>query len=302
MSTWKGKTNANVLGLKIFVFLINVGGLNAAYFLLRFVAGWYFLFAWSSSKFTWYYFHQRMGFTKLKSIMALYKNYFVFGQTLIDKVVMMSGAKNNFTFEFEGEEYLHEMARNKTGGILISAHLGNWEMAGHLLKRLDYKVNLVMFDAEHERVKKVLSEVMTERKNLNIIVIKEDMSHIYAISNAISNKEILCMHGDRFVEGSKPVSVPLLGEEAYFPTGPFFLAARYNVPISYVFAMKENSKHYHFYATAPKVYTLERGPAKDQTYIKKLLSDYVIEFEKILQMYPYQWFNYYDFWKKDDNS
>jgi len=298
MSTWKGQTNANVLGLKIFVFLLNTGGIPAAYFLLRFVAAWYFLFSWHSSRFSWYYFHHRMKFGWLKSVTALYKNYYVFGQTLLDKIVMMSGAKNNFTFDFEGEEYLHEMARNKTGGILISAHLGNWEMAGHLLKRLDYTVNLVMFDAEHARVKQFLSNVMTERKNLKIIVVREDMSHIYEISNALSNKEILCMHGDRFVEGSKPVQVPLLGEEAFFPTGPFFLAARYAVPISYVFAMKETSRHYHFYATPPKIYTLERGTAKDQTYIKKLLSDYVIEFEKILLKYPYQWFNYYDFWKK----
>ena len=67
--------------------------------------------------------------------------------------------------------------------------------------------------------------------------------------------------------------------KAYDPTADEDLLNR-----AYVFAMKENSKHYHFYATAPKVYTLERGPAKDQTYIKKLLSDYVVEFEKILKM------------------
>jgi predicted LPLAT superfamily acyltransferase len=256
------------------------------------------LFAWDSSKFTWNYFRHRLGFGWLASVVSLYKNYYIFGQTLIDKVVMMSGVKNNLSYQSDGENYLYELAKNKTGGILVSAHLGNWEIAGHLLKKLDYPVNLVMFDAEHERVKKYLSEVMKERKNMKIIVVRNDMSHIYEINNAIANKEILCVHGDRFVEGSKPVSVSLLGEDAYFPTGPFFLAARYGLPITYVFAMKDNARHYHFYSTPPKVYSFERRNSKDQSGIKQMVEDYVVEFEKILRKYPYQWFNYYDFWKK----
>ncbi|MBY0424582.1 MAG: lipid A biosynthesis acyltransferase [Cytophagales bacterium] len=298
MSTWKGKSEGNVLGFKIFVFLLNVGGVPAAYLLLRFVAGYYFLFSWSSSKHTWYFFRKRLGYGWFKSVVSLYQNYYVFGQTLIDKVVMMAGVKNKFTFQSEGEEYLFEMAKSQTGGILISAHLGNWEIAGYLLKKLEHTVNLVMFDAEHEKIKDYMANVMKERKNMKIIVVKEDMSHVYAINNALANKEILCMHGDRFVEGGKPVLVSLFGEEAYFPTGPFFLAARYNVPLSYVFALKDSSTHYHFYATKPKTYNLDRASLKNSDTVKILLTDYVAEFEKIVRKYPLQWFNYYDFWKK----
>jgi predicted LPLAT superfamily acyltransferase len=297
MSNWKGQTKGNVLGLKIFVFLLKHGGLSAAYFLLRFVAAYYFLFAWDSSKYTWYYFNKRLGFGWIKSLVSIYQNYFVFGQTLIDKVVIMSGIKHPFKVESLGDWHLYDMAKNKTGGILISAHLGNWEIAGHLLKKLEYTVNIVMFDAEHEKVKSYLTGVMQERKNLKVIVVRNDMSHIFEISNALANKEIICMHGDRYVEGGNPIKVPFLGADAYFPTGPFFLAARYNVPISYVFAMKESSKHYRFYATEPKIYHLERGSSKNPIELKKIVGDYVVEFEKIVRKYPLQWFNYYDFWK-----
>ncbi len=60
----------------------------------------------------------------------IYKNYYWFGQTIIDRVVLTSGIKNSFRFEFEGEENLRAMVNLKKGGLLLSAHIGNWEIAG----------------------------------------------------------------------------------------------------------------------------------------------------------------------------
>ena len=77
--------------------------------------------------------------------MNVYRNYFWFGQTLIDKIVLMSGLPNKFSFNFDGEENLREMVAGGKGGMLISAHVGNWEIAGFLLKRLDARINIVMY-------------------------------------------------------------------------------------------------------------------------------------------------------------
>lgn len=128
---------------------------------------------------------------------------------------MMSGVSNRFTFEFEGEEYLHEMVKAGKGGMLISAHLGNWEIAGFLLKRIPAAINIVMYDAEHEKIKNYLESVTGKRKHERHSG-RDDLSHIYEISAALSRNELVCMHADRFLDGNRNLIQPFMGENAAF--------------------------------------------------------------------------------------
>ena len=132
----------------------------------------------------------------------------------------MAGIENKFTYDFDGEENLREIVRGGKGGILLSAHVGNWEAAGHLLKRLNTRINVVMFDGEHQQIKEYLERVTGGHK-VNIILIKEDMSHVYAMGEALQKNELICLHADRFMEGNKTKLSFLLGEEAQFPVGHF---------------------------------------------------------------------------------
>ena len=107
----------------------------------------------------------------------------------------------------------------------------------------------------------------------------------------------MCIHGDRFVKGSKTMAVDFLGEKALFPTGPFYLAMKYNVPVSFVFAMKERKTHYHFYASPPEFYQQQGIQMKRDQTIHAIIKDYICELEKTIRKYPSQWFNYYNFWQ-----
>ncbi len=292
MPSWQGKSAGTAVGYKIFVLLLKKAGVGTAYFLLCFVSGYYFLFA-SSSRHIRYYLRQRLGFGWWKSQRYLYRNYYSFGQSLIDKIVVQSGIKNRFSFDFDGEQHLHEMVGMNRGGLLLSAHIGNWEAAGHLLQRLNTSVNIVMFDGEHEKIKAYLHSV-TGAKQARIILIKEDLSHIYAIHTALSNNELVCMHADRFVEGVKTITLDFLGEKARFPAGPFILAAQFKVPVSYVFAMKEGRYHYHFHATPALQYDF----TDKRTAMQQMSQDFAAAMEKMVRRYPEQWYNYYDFWAK----
>ena len=69
----------------------------------------------------------------------------------------MAGFRSKFTFDFEGEDHLRKMASENTGCLLISAHIGNFEMAGHMLERLESRVNILMLDAEHQQIKNYLN-------------------------------------------------------------------------------------------------------------------------------------------------
>ena len=86
-----------------------------------------------------------------------------------------------------------------------------------------------------------------------------------------------------------------LGKKAKFPAGPFILADKFKVPVSFVFAMKESKLHYHFFATPPMEYTNEDRTGDVQ---RKMLNDFVGEMEKRVKQYPEQWYNYYEFWEK----
>ena len=291
MSLWQGKSKGNKAGYQIFVWVLKNFGVLPAYFLLRFVVLYFFLFSYKSSRQIYSLYRHKLGYNRTRSVFKLYRNYYLLGQSIIDKVVLMSGITNKFTFNFDGEENLREITALQRGGILLSAHIGNWDIAGHLLKRLDTRVNIVMFDGEQEQIKEYL-DVITGKKTVNIIFIKNDLSHIYEISDAFKNNELVCMHADRFLEGNKTLSADFLGEKARFPMGPFVLASRFNVPISYVFAVKENNLHYHLFASKIKTYDhLEK-----KVMMQEMLLEFAKEMEIKVKQYPEQWFNYYNFW------
>jgi len=292
MPSWQGKSRGNKSGYGIFVWVLRTLGVYPAYILLGFVSFYFFLFSYKSSKQTFFLFHNRLGYSWISSLFKLYRNYYQFGQSLIDKVVVMSGIPNKFTYDFDGEIHLREMVSGGKGGLLLSAHVGNWEIAGHLLKRLGTKINIVMFDGEHQQIKQYLTGVTGER-NVNVIVIKNDISHIYEISDALSRKELVCIHADRFVEGNKVRETKFLGADAKFPVGPFVLGATFKVPVSFVFAMKETNLHYHFFATSDRT---DLSLGKD-ALTGKLLTEFAAEMENKVKKYPEQWYNFYNFWQ-----
>ena len=177
MTSWQGKSKGTPLGYRIFVVVLKTFGVLPAYFLLRFVVLYYFFFSYKASRQIYSLYRRKLGYSRTTSLNKLYKNYYLLGQSIIDKVVLMSGIKNNFSFDFDGEENLLNIASLQKGGILLSAHLGNWDVAGHLFTRLHTRINIVMYDGEHEKIKEYL-EGVTGKRNVNIIVIKNDLSHI----------------------------------------------------------------------------------------------------------------------------
>ena len=297
MTSWQGKSKGTPLGYRIFVWVLKTFGVLPAYFLLRFVVLYYFFFSYKASRQIYSLYRRKLGYSRATSLNKLYKNYYLLGQGIIDKVVLMSGIKNNFSFDFDGEENLLNMAALQKGGILLSAHLGNWDVAGHLFTRLHTRINIVMYDGEHEKIKEYL-EGVTGKRHVNIIVIKNDLSHIYAISDAFAKNELVCMHADRFIEGNKTLTARFLGEEARFPMGPFLLASKFKVPVSFVFAVKESKLHYHLFASPVIDYT---GISKD-ALMQQMLNDFAAEMEYKTKKYPEQWFNYYDFWEQGSKA
>jgi predicted LPLAT superfamily acyltransferase len=288
MAQWDGKSKGTILGYKIFVFFIKRAGVKSAYFLLYFVAFYYFLVLRKNNKCIFCYFNKRLGYSYWKSKQMVFKSYFTFGQTIIDKVSISAGMRNKFSYEFDGIEILKDLLAQKKGGVLISAHVGNFEIAEYFFGEidLDFQINLVTTDLEHSDIKSYLEKI-TKKSSVKFIIIKDDLSHIFDINAALARNELVCFTGDRYFEGVKSFTTEFLGAPAIFPAGPFLIASRLNVPVVFVYVMKEPNLHYHLYARE------SHSKKRDE---HGLLKAYIESVESILNKYPLQWFNYFDFW------
>lgn len=286
---WEGKSRGTLLGYKIYIFFLKTLGISAAYFLLRFVIFYYVLFSPKSNRDIYYYFRKRHGFSRWKSFFNIYKSYYTFGKTLTDKVAISTGLQKEFTYTHDGIEHIDNLLNKKQGGILISGHIGNFEISHYLLenKYALPQMSMVTTFAEHANIQEYL-EGISVASALKFIVVKEDMSHIFEIKKAIDEGGLVVFTGDRYMPGSKTLTEIFLGKEAKFPVGPYLLAARLNMPVLFVYFMKRSDRHYDLYARTAQF------KARDA---QGLLKEYTESMEWILKKYPLQWFNYFDFWE-----
>ncbi len=291
---WDGKSRGTVFGFKVFIFFIKNFGINAAYALMHLPVPYFCLFSRKNVRGLSHYFRKRLGYSWLKSSLSIYKTYYVFGQTLIDKIAIPAGLRKDYTFHFDGEHLLEEALAQKKGGILISAHVGNFELAQHFFKErlTNASISIVVTDQDHQDIKEYLDQYR-QRDEMHFIIVKDDFSHIFEINAALAQNKIICIAGDRYLKDTKCMEEQLLGKNAKFPVGPFYLGSRLNVPVLFVYVMREPKRHYHLYARRIDVKTRD---AQD------LLKKYTQNLERIVEKYPLQWFNFYDFWEDKNNG
>ena len=297
MPKWQGKSRGNKLGFQIFVYVCRTFGVRPAYFLLYFVSFYYLFFSLNTTRHIYQYFRKRHRYDVLKSYWSVYRNYYVFGQTILDKIIVHADLKNTFTYELDGVTNLNEMVKLNKGGILLSGHAGNWEIAGYMLKDLNTKIHVVMYDGEHESIKNYL-EATKAVESFHVIVVREDLSHVYEIGEALQKNEIVCLHADRFVHDVKTVTKNFMNAPSKFPFGPFAIAAAFKAPVTFVYAFKESATHYHLYSSP----LIQRGELSRTEYIELVTTSYIESLEKMVKKYPHQWFNYYNFWEHAGES
>ena len=285
MSTWTGKTQGTALGYLIFIYFIKWFGIAGGYFLLRFVSFYFYLFVGEKKQVLQDFYTQYLGYSKSESKKLIQQNFILIGQSIIDKIALLIGKGKNISYTENGEHYLQKLVQDNQGAILISGHLGNWDVAGNLLKNLDANVSVVMYQNEHQQIQALLESVGSVPK-FNIIPIKEDISHVFEIYNALKKGHLVCIHADRFLPNTQTITLPFLDSPAKFPLGPFQLIEKFKVPYSFVFATKETKYGYHFTATKPALTTLSAS---------EIASHFVLLFEEKVKQNPEQWFNYYKF-------
>lgn len=259
------------------------------YCFMAVVVPFYMLFNHKGYLAIYRFFRQRFGYGRIKSFLKVYANHFRFGQVIIDRYAAYAGKR--FRFELDGNERFMELVGGERGFVQLSSHAGNYEMVGYGLTSTAKKVNGLFYGGETQVMMDFRRKILAMH-NVNLIEVDESMSHIFNMNAAIDRGEIVSMTGDRLFGSAKSIMCMFLGKEAQFPMGPFALAVQKEVPMLAVFSMRSHGVY--------KVYV--RDIRQDESLplrarMADMAQNFASELEKVVRMYPTQWFNYYDFWK-----
>ena len=237
------------------------------------------------------YFRERFNYSPIKAFWNTYVNHCLFGQIVIDKFAMYAGKK--FPVDIVGYEHFLELSKQEEGFIQLSSHIGNYEIAGYTLTAKEKVFNALVFGKEKESVMQNRNQMFSET-NIRMIPVMEDMSHLFAIDNALNNGEIVSMPADRVFGSPKALTIDFLGAPAKFPMGPFSVATMKGLDVLAVNVMKTSLTRYKIFVT-PLPYN-KQATRKEQ--IREISEAYVRELEKTIKVFPTQWYNFFEFWVK----
>lgn len=297
MPIWNGKTRGGEWGYLFFIYLIKYLGITSSYAFLRLIVLYFIPFAPKATASTWIYARKILNYNRAQSVKLLFCNYYRLGQVLIDKVAIGNGMVDKYHFKFDCYQEFLDVLNGDQGVVMIGAHVGNWEIGAPFFDKYEKKINILMYDAEHQKIKEILKKNGTAAKYKIIPVNEDDLTHVFKMTDALNKKEYVCFQGDRYVNKDKLLTCSFMGEMASFPAGPFILASRMKVPVVFYFAMREPSRTYHFHFAMVDKIIRNKNKKPEQV----LLEQYASNLEKLLKQYPEQWFNYYRFWEEPES-
>lgn len=288
---WQGKTSGGNFGQRFLLTFLKRFRVTALYPVLPVIIPFCLLFARKPNRALFRYFHDIHGYGRWKASCSTARAAYTFGKVVIDKFAIWAGRSDQFHVVLEHPEISKQLFEQEKGAIFAGSHIGNFELLAAAFQNNQKRINVIIYGGESELLSKQRSSTFSKNE-VNLIPVTEDMSHLFAIKNALDNGEVVAILCDRLFGSPKKKTLDFLGHPADFPMGPFRLAAQLDVPVLSVAVMKEKGFRYTCRTTL-----LDAGP-DDSTNQKcdNLMKQYVSQLEKVLQQYPEQWFNLFDFW------
>jgi KDO2-lipid IV(A) lauroyltransferase len=195
---------------------------------------------------------------------------------------------------------LDEAMARGNGAILISPHLGNWELGGLGLADLGYRINVLTFREPDEKVNELREQVRAQRGISFIYVDRNDTSPLAIIEavNALRRNEVLALLGER--DGSShTMKLEFFSRPAPIPLGAAYLALASGAPVIPVFVPLEGGR----YATLMEEPIFFQGGHGDHAAaIRNGMERLIAIFEKYIRIYPDQWYNFFPFWQEHSSN
>ncbi len=283
------------MGFWFFKACVKLFGLSGAYGLLYFVCAHYLLFDKKAVKNALAYIQRRFpGCGSFASFFKVYRLFVSQGKQLIDRFAIISGSAI-FDIELKGYERLSSLLADKNKGfVLLTAHVGSWQVALTTLKKLHKPVYLVMRPEDNAAVRESLN-IDAQDDFIRVISPEGYLGGVVEAMNVLREGCIVSIMGDRKY-GFEGIDISFLKDKASFPFGAFSIAASSNCPVVVLLSAKLPGRKY--IVDVSHVLTPRYDAAKDK---KEQLRKYVQEFagvlDKYIEEYPYQCFLFYDVWR-----
>ncbi|ASM56117.1 acyltransferase [Pseudoalteromonas nigrifaciens] len=230
------------------------------------------------------------------------KHFCSFADSAFDKIDGWLGRISLSDIEYTNEHLFSQLNEQRQGAIFIGSHLGNLEVCRALSQHRSGKViNVLVFTHHAVEFNKMLKKI-NPNVAVNLIQVT-DLGPGLAIllKEKIEQGEIIVIVGDRTstTTAARSVQVPFLDKPAPFSQGPFILAALLDCPVYFLFCLKDQqSSKYHVifeqYSNSLKMPRTQR-----HAILNQVITDYAQRLGHYAAQYPYQWFNFYDFWQND---
>ncbi len=231
-----------------------------------------------------------------------FRHLYEFAENIVDSMIVWSGDGERIRIDERGSEHLLELVREGRGGILLSSHLGSSDMLRVLSKQTGIVLNVLTFTRHAARINAFFDQLEPGLRMRLIHFEPGSISVALDIKAAIDRGEFVGILGDRLFESERgrSVSVSFLGRRTRFPLGPFLLQGTLGCPMLLSTCVRTGHARYaastELFAPAVPVPRCDRAK-----YAEALVHRYAAALERECLRAPYQWFNFFDFWRAESD-
>ena len=208
--------------------------------------------------------------------------------------LLLSKRPNAISYTSEGLEYLDQIGDK--GAIILQSHLGNWDIAAHLLQEQNTDLNLLLYMGikDKENVEQVQKEQL-RRSGIRIIgVDREGGSPFDAVEgiNHLRSGGVVSMTGDIiWRQDQRSVEVDFLDHKARLPEAPYVFGLLSGAPILLFFTFRTCNNSYHFTLSEPIVIKTTSRDQRQNT-IQQAAQQYAGLLEQTLRDHPFEWYHF----------
>jgi lauroyl/myristoyl acyltransferase len=228
------------------------------------------------------------GSTRLGNFFRTYRVFWNYAWTITDNV-RFKELRVHPDWEFVGWEHFESLQSQPGGAIILTAHMGNYDLGAHLFAETSDRKIVMVRAPETDPDTRRYEEELHERTAADLKVDFSTRASELALDllEALRRGEIVAIQGDRVTPGIAPLPATLFGKNTYLPAGPFALAMSARVPIYPVFIFRLGRRRYRLVASSP--FEVVRMADRAAAFARGV-EVWTRELEAILQCAWYQWF------------
>ena len=186
----------------------------------------------------------------------------------------------------EGMEHLAAAERLGRGLVVVTAHLGNWELGGRMLAGTGARPTHVVVAPEQDPA---VERFLRGSGGPVRFVTRANPLDVLPLVSALRRDEVVALQGDRALGGRGDRLHTFFGVPAPFPLGPFVLARAAHAPVLPAFCLLRPDRRYTIVIGEPWAVKPDGET--------EALARWVSVLETMVRRHPTQWFNFYDVWK-----